>query len=66
MISMDQLTCIVDDGVELDDEVVLLGEQGEERVTADELAHHAETIGYETVCATALAARRGTRVYLNR
>jgi alanine racemase len=64
-ISMDQLTCIVDDGVELEDEVVLLGAQDDERITAEELARHAETIGYETVCATVLAARRGTRVYLN-
>jgi alanine racemase len=64
-ISMDQLTCIVDDGVELEDEVVLLGAQDDERITAEELARHAETIGYETVCATALATRRGARVYLD-
>ncbi len=37
-ISMDQLTCIVDDGVELEDEVVLLGAQGDERITPEELA----------------------------
>jgi len=41
---------------------VLIGEQAGERVTAEELAVHAETIAYEIVCATALAARRGTRV----
>jgi alanine racemase len=64
-VSMDQLTCIVDADVELEDEVVLLGAQAEERITAEELAGHAETIGYEIVCATALAARRGTRVYLS-
>ena len=62
-VSMDQLTCVVDAAVELDDEVVLLGEQGDERVTAEELAGHAETIGYEIVCAASLAARRGTRTY---
>ena len=62
-VSMDQLTCIVDSQVELGDEVVLLGAQGRERVTAEELARHAETIGYEIVCATALAVRRGRRVY---
>jgi alanine racemase len=62
-ISMDQLTCIVDDGVELEDEVVLLGAQDDERITAEELARHAETIAYETVSATVLAARRGTRAY---
>jgi alanine racemase len=60
---MDQLTCIVDGEVELDDEVVLVGAQGDERVTAEELAGHAETIGYEIVCGASLAARRGTRTY---
>jgi alanine racemase len=62
-VSMDQLTCVVDADVELEDEVVLIGEQAGERITADELAGHAATIGYEIVCATALAARRGTRSY---
>jgi alanine racemase len=63
-VSMDQLTCVVDDEVELGDEVVLIGEQAGERVTAEELAVHAETIAYEIVCATALGARSGTRVAL--
>ena len=63
-ISMDQLTCVVDERVQLDDEVVLLGVQGDERITAEELAVHAETIGYEIVCATELAARRGSRTYV--
>ncbi len=62
-VSMDQLTCVVDEDVQLGDEVVLLGEQGGERVTAEELAVHAETIAWEIVCATALAARRGERTY---
>ena len=52
---MDQLTCVVDDDVQLGDEVVLIGVQGDERITAEELAVHAETIGYEIVCATELA-----------
>jgi alanine racemase len=63
-VSMDQLTCVVDSDVQLGDEVTLLGVQGRERVGAEELARHAQTIGYEIVCATALAARRGRRVYL--
>jgi alanine racemase len=63
-ISMDQLTCVVDESVELEDEVVLIGVQGDERMTAEELAVHAETIGYEIVCATELAARRGSRTYI--
>jgi alanine racemase len=61
-VSMDQLTCVVDEAVAPGDEVVLLGAQGGERVTAEELGRHAETIGYEIVCATALATRRGRRV----
>ena len=56
---------VVDSQVQLGDEVVLLGAQGRERITAEELARHAETIGYEIVCATALAARRGRRVYVD-
>jgi alanine racemase len=64
-VSMDQLTCVVDEHVQLDDEVVLIGVQGDERITAEELAMHAETIGYEIVCGTELAARRGSRTYID-
>jgi alanine racemase len=49
---MDQL--LVDCGdaeVEAGDEVVLLGAQGVERITAEELAGHIGTIGYEIVTA---------------
>lgn len=35
--------------VELGDEVVIIGVQGEERVTADELAGKLNTINYEIV-----------------
>ena len=55
-VTMDQL--LVDCGehrVAPGDEVVLLGAQGEERITAEELAEHAGTIGYEI--ATAISAR---------
>jgi alanine racemase len=55
-VTMDQL--IVDCGdvpVEPGDDVVLLGRQGEEAVTAEELARQAETIGYEIV--TGIGAR---------
>ena len=65
-ISMDQLTCIVDERVQLGDEVVLIGEQGDERITAEELAAHTETIAWETVCDASLAMRRGRRTYLGR
>ena len=37
-VSMDQLTCVVDGDVQLGDEVVLIGEQAGERITAEELA----------------------------
>jgi alanine racemase len=37
-------------GAEVGDEVVLLGEQGDERIDADELAAAAGTISYEILC----------------
>jgi alanine racemase len=37
--------------VEAGDEVVLIGAQGVERITAEELAGHIGTIGYEIVTA---------------
>jgi alanine racemase len=49
---MDQL--LVDCGdheVRPGDDVVLLGSQGQERITAEELAGHLGTIGYEVVTA---------------
>jgi alanine racemase len=56
-VTMDQM--IVDcgeDRPEVGDEVVLLGRQGEDEITAWELADHAGTVGYEIV------ARIGPRV----
>lgn len=48
-VCMDMIMADVTDipGVTLDDEVVLLGAQGGERITADELAGYAGTIPYE-------------------
>jgi alanine racemase len=40
------------------DEVVLLGAQGDERITAEELATHAETINYEITCALGARSAR--------
>ena len=37
------------EGVNPGDEVVLIGQQGDEEITADELADLAETINYEIV-----------------
>jgi alanine racemase len=47
--SMADVTDIPD--VRVGDEVVLLGEQGEERISAEELADLAQTIHYEVICA---------------
>jgi alanine racemase len=44
-----------DDDVAVGDEVVLIGAAGSERITAEELASHVGTIGYEIV--TAIGAR---------
>ena len=65
-ICMDQtmldLTDIVAAGCkpQVGDEVVLLGRQGEEEITADELAAKLHTINYEIVCAI---GRRVPRYY---
>ena len=60
-ISMDQLTCVVSDDVEVGDEVVVLGEQDGERIGAEELAARAGTIGYEIVCGLRQRAGRSER-----
>ncbi len=50
-VTMDQIVVDVgDDPVEVGDEVVLLGSQGSEAVTADQWAEHLDTISYEIVC----------------
>lgn len=47
-------------GVRVGDEVVLIGRQGEDEITADELAAHLNTISYEIFCGI---GRRVPRVY---
>ena len=50
-VTMDQiLVDCDDDDVQVGEEVVLIGTQGQEEVTADELAALCDTIGYEIVC----------------
>jgi alanine racemase len=50
-VTMDQIVVDVGDSkVGVGDEVVLLGSQGEEEVSADEWAEMLETISYEVVC----------------
>lgn len=51
-VTMDQIVVDVGDTpVELGDEVVLLGRQGEEEISADEWAGRVNTISYEIICA---------------
>lgn len=62
-ICMDQ--CMVDVGeepVQVGDEVVLIGRQGDQEVTASELAEIMGTIHYEVVC---LLSERVPRVYID-
>jgi alanine racemase len=50
-VTMDMtLLDVTDAGAELGDEVVLLGRQGDEEITAVELARHAGTISWEILC----------------
>lgn len=48
-------------GVEQGDEVVIIGRQGEDQITADELAEHLGTINYEVTC---MISERVPRVYI--
>jgi alanine racemase len=51
MVTMDQLLVDCgDDHVQVGDDVVLLGRQGDETITADEWAAHAGTISWEILC----------------
>jgi alanine racemase len=52
VVTMDQLMVDVGDlDVSVGDEVVLIGSQGDEYISANEVAHRLGTIGYEVVCA---------------
>ncbi len=57
--------CMIDvteiEGVELGDEVVLLGTQGQETIHTDDMAAALETINYEITC---LVGKRVPRIYL--
>ena len=60
-VTMDACVFGVDEGVEVGEEVVLLGGQGGERVGAEELGHLAGTINYEIT--TGVNPRRVERSY---
>jgi alanine racemase len=63
-ICMDQCMINVTDvpGVSLEDEVVLLGAQGDQMITAEELAAQLGTINYEITC---MVSHRVPRVYVS-
>ena len=61
-VTMDACVFGVDDGVEVGDEVVLVGEQGGESVRAEEVARWSDTINYEVT--TGIDARRVERSYV--
>lgn len=62
-ITMDQLTvdCGPESSVVPGDEVVLIGRQGDEEITAEEWARALDTISYEVVCGV---GRRVPRLYI--
>jgi alanine racemase len=59
-VTMDQTMIDVTDipDAAIGDEVVLLGQQGSDRITADNLAAHASTIAYEVLCAIGVRVPR--------
>lgn len=63
-VSMDQIVVDVSkiDGVGIGDEVVIIGESGGERITAEEIAGIAGTINYEIVCGI---SKRVPRIYVD-
>jgi len=63
LVCMDMTMCDVTDidGVETGDEVVVLGRQGRERITVEEMAEKSGTISYEVFCNI---SRRVPRVYV--
>ncbi|MGD0275303.1 MAG: alanine racemase [Syntrophales bacterium] len=64
-VSMDMCTVDVSDlpGCDIGEEAVLLGRQGDEEITADEIAVRVGTISYEILCAL---GKRAPRVFLNK
>ncbi len=59
-VSMDNITVELgpDTGVEVGDDVVLIGTQGDERILAEEVARALETINYEVTCGLLARVRR--------
>ena len=59
-VCMDMIMADVTDipGVSLEDEVVLMGKQGDDCISPEELARHAETIPYEIILGFSRRVRR--------
>ncbi len=57
-VTMDQLMIAVDDDVDVGDEVVLIGTDGDEEITANEIGGRLDTIGYEVITAIGARVRR--------
>jgi alanine racemase len=59
-VSMDNVTVALgpDTEIEVGEEVVLIGAQGEERILAEEVARRLDTINYEVTCTLAPRVRR--------
>ena len=59
-VTMDQLMADIgpDSQTQADEEVVLIGNQGQETITASEIAERADTIPYEVVCDVGKRVRR--------
>ena len=60
---MDQ--CMVSAGdleLDVEDEVVIIGSQGKEEITAEEVAERLSTVSHEVLCAV---SKRVPRVYLS-
>ena len=65
-VSMDQLAVLLPAGLEVKqgDEVVLLGVDGDDVVSAEELARHVGTVPYEIICGVRATLERGDREVL--
>ncbi len=61
-VTMDQLMVEVDASVAVGDEVVLIGSQGLQTITAEELATKLDTIGYEIVCGVSSRIERRYKI----
>jgi len=57
-ITMDQLMVEVDESVKIGDEVVIIGMQGSESISAEEIAAKIDTIPYEVVCDVSVRIER--------